>query len=258
MLIWNTLTSAQGISVSPSRLFFTGEPGQTSSQAITFSNTSTSELSFIANIKDWERDSLGIKKYIPSGTMPSSNGSWLSLSANTVQLAPGETKSINLTMTVPRNPAPQQLTHSMLFFTQAKEQTAAGSIGLHMNVLIEIGIQVYHTPLGLHAGDLEFLAFEDKQVQQNQTGKAVRRMDVKVKNTGQVNKDAYVRFELTNMETGEETAINASAIALLPQAEQWVRAELPAKLAAGRYLVIAILDAGSQYDLKIAEKEITY
>ncbi len=83
-------------------------------------------------------------------------------------------------------------------------------------------------------------------------------MDIHVKNTGQINKDAYVRFELTNTETGEEIPIKAVAIAMLPSSDQWVQIDLPEKLAAGRYLAVAILDAGSQYDLKIAEKEITY
>jgi hypothetical protein len=83
-------------------------------------------------------------------------------------------------------------------------------------------------------------------------------MDVHVKNTGQINKDAYVRFELTNTETGEEIPIKAVAIAMLPSSDQWVQIDLPEKLAAGHYLAVAILDAGSQYDLKIAEKEITY
>ncbi|MNM80136.1 hypothetical protein D3C81_920870 [compost metagenome] len=52
--------------------------------------------------------------------------------------------------------------------------------------------------------------------------------------------------------------MDAVAIAMLPDSEQWVRVDLPHKLAPGRYLAVAILDAGSQYDLKIAEKEITY
>lgn len=82
-------------------------------------------------------------------------------------------------------------------------------------------------------------------------------MMVKVKNTGQINKDAYVRFELTNIETGEEIPVKSIAVAMLPEAEQWIQLDLPATLK-GRYLAVAILDAGAQYDLKIAEKEITY
>ncbi|MFU1858085.1 hypothetical protein ACK8HY_13795 [Sphingobacterium sp. NGMCC 1.201703] len=258
ILICNTLIHGQGISISPSRIFFTGEAGQTVSQAITFNNSSASTLSFVANLKDWDRDSLGSKRYYTTGNNAGSNASWLTLSENTVQLAPGETKVVNLSMTIPDHPTTKQQRHCMLFFTQVKEQKAAQANGLQMNVLIEVGIQVYHTPAGLKAGDLEFLAFEDKGAVTVQDSKTVRRMEAKVRNTGQINKDAYVRFELTNIETGEETPVEAVAIAMLPDSEQWVRVDLPGKLASGRYLAVAILDAGSQYDLKIAEKEITY
>ena len=257
ILFTNTLAYGQGISVSPSRIFFTGQPGQTLSETITFSNTSSDEFYFVATIKDWNRDSLGVKKYYPMGNVSHSNAAWLSLSENTVKLAPGETKQVNVSMTVP-NSEPTALSHSMLFFTQVKQQQAAAAHGLHMNILVEVGIQIYHTPTGLKAGDLEFLAFEDKHIVSRPGEQAVRRIDVKIKNTGQINKDAYVRFELTNMETGEEIPIEATAIAMLPHSEQWVQIELPEKLTAGKYLAVAILDAGSQYDLKIAEKEITY
>jgi len=256
--ICNTLIYGQGISISPSRIFFTGDPGQTVSQTITFSNTSNTELYFVANLKDWDRDSVGVKKYYSEGQKPQSNAAWLTLSENTVRLAAGETKSVNLSMTIPKNPASRQLTNTMLFFTQVKEQKAALQNGLHMNVLIEVGIQIYHTPSGLNPGDLEFLAFEDRHVTPNKTGLPVRRMDIHVKNTGQINKDAYVRFELTNTETGEEIPVKTVAIAMLPHSDQWVQIDLPEKLVAGNYLAVAILDAGNQYDLKIAEKEITY
>lgn len=253
----NTLAHAQGISISPSRIFFKGEPGQTISQIITFSNASTADFQFIANLKDWDRDSLGVKKYVPAGQRKQSNSAWLSLSENTVRLAPGEEKKINLSMTIPVDPAPLEQTNSMLFFTQVKEQQKELAKGFHVNVLLEVGVQVYHTPTGLDAGDLEFLAFEDEGFKSEQEDQRIRRMRVKIKNTGQINKDAYVRFELTSIETGEEIPVKSIAIALLPYAEQWVQLDLPATLS-GRYLAVAILDAGSQYDLKIAEKEITY
>jgi hypothetical protein len=64
---------------------------------------------------------------------------------NTVRLAPGETKSVNLSMTIPKNPAPQQLSNTMLFYTSERTKSRTRN-GLNMNVLIEVGIQVYHTP----------------------------------------------------------------------------------------------------------------
>ncbi|MEN5086467.1 hypothetical protein ABE426_08350 [Sphingobacterium faecium] len=253
----NTLAFAQGISVSPSRIFFKGEVGQTVSQTISFSNASASTFYFVASIKDWDRDSLGIKQYFPVDQRKQSNGSWLALSDNSIRLAPGETKSVNLSMTIPKENKSLALTNSMLFFTQVKEQKADVPQGVNMNILLEFGIQVYHVPVGLPVGDLLFLAFEDKGIVSKEADQQVRKMMVKVKNTGQINKDAYVRFELTNIETGEEIPVKSIAVAMLPDAEQWIQLDLPATLK-GRYLAVAILDAGAQYDLKIAEKEITY
>ncbi|MEJ2884483.1 hypothetical protein [Pedobacter sp. GR22-6] len=247
---------AQGISVSPSRLFFKGLPGETVTQVITFSNTSKTEMNFISSIKDWNRDSTGLKQYYPGGQLSSSNAKWLALSSNSVSLAPGETKEINLNLKIPNDSTSNRLSNSMLFFTQVKAQkSSARTANMGVDILFEMGIQVYHIPEGLSAGELEFLAFEERS--QTNSADTTRKMAVKIKNTGSINKDAYVRFELTNTSSGEEIQMKPVAIAMLPNAEQWVNLNLPAKLK-GKYLVVAILDAGSQYDLKVAEKEITY
>ncbi|MEJ2902789.1 hypothetical protein [Pedobacter panaciterrae] len=248
----------QGLSVSPSRILFKGEPGETVTQAITFVNNSKNEFNFTSGIKDWDRDSTGTKRYFPVGQIKDSNGKWIQLSAGSFGLKPGETKEVNLSLVIPKNDTSKRLTHSMVFFTQVKEQMKKkpNQAEVGVNVLIEVGVQVYHMPVGLPAGDLEFLAFVDKGISGNsKTG--IRKMAVKVKNSGQINKDAYVRFELTNKDTGEEIPIKSIAIAMLPGAEQWVNLDLPANLK-GNYLAVAILDAGSQYDLKVAEKEVTY
>ncbi len=253
----NTLATGQGIAVSPSRIFFEGTPGQTVSQLITFTNTSSSEFNFVARMKDWERDSLGVKVYFPPGSKASSNVSWLQLSENAIQLAPGESKSMNLTIRIPDDSTSSRQTNSMIFFTQVKKQLENQKPGFNMNVLLEVGVQVYYTPSGLSRGDLEFLAFEDRgDVKLGE--RTARQVDIKIKNTGQINKDAYVRFELTNIQTGEEIPIESIAVAMMPHAQQWVRFLLPENLPAGKFLAVAILDAGSQYDLKIAEKEIIY
>ena len=254
--ILSTLTFAQGISVSPSRIFFTGEPGQTVTRSITFTNPSSNAMSFVSRIQDWDRDSTGVKMYYPTETLSQSNSAWLRLSSPTVIVPAGASQTVNLSMQIPSETQKTQLTHSMLFFTQVKEQQPAQNAGFGINVLLEVGIQVYHVPTELQRGDLEFLAFEDRGMAQNKTG-SVRKMAVKIKNTGEINKDAYVRFELTDTQSGEEIPIKAIPIAMLPGAQQWVTVDLPGDLN-GHFLVVAMLDAGTEYDLKIAEKEIDY
>lgn len=251
----NVLSFAQGISVSPSRIFFKGEPGQTVTQVITFTNQSQTPFTFVNSVQDWNRDSIGTKVYFPLGTLEDSNGDWLSLSEPTIHLSAGQTKTVNLSIRIPEERSMEKLTHSMVFFTQVKEQTQQQTNGLGINVLLEVGVQVYHVPAGLPAGDLEFIAFEDQGAQEI-NGESAGRMAVNIENTGKINKDAYVRFELTNMETGEEIPIKAIPIAMLPESRQWVSFTMPNLK--GRFLAVAILDAGSQYDLKIAEKEIEF
>ncbi|WP_442589134.1 COG1470 family protein [Pedobacter sp. AW31-3R] len=247
----------QGISLSPSRLFFSGKPGETLSQTINFSNTSEKVFTFTTRIQNFERDSLGIKYYFSGDTIANSNVKWLSLSSGNIVIQPGEKKSVTVTMNVPKE-VPKQ-THSMVFFTQAAEQTPRQSSGvaLGMVVLLEMGVQVYYTPSGLPAGDLEFISFTDLGNHLDEAHKRSRRLAIKIHNTGAINKDAFVRFELTNKDTGEEIKIKPENVAMLPDATQVVILNLPADLK-GKFLVVALLDAGESYDLKVAEKEITY
>lgn len=246
----------QGISLSPTRLFFTGNPGETVSQTITFSNTSKKPFSFNTRIQDFERDSLGNKVYLNRQTLSASNAGWISISSNGIVIQPGEKQEVILTLNIPKDARTQ--TSSMIFFTQSTEQQPQNIAGtsLGINVLLEMGIQIYYTPKGLSSGELEFISFEDRGNYDNGNNKS-RRLALKIHNTGAINKDGFVRFELTNKETGEEIKVKAETIAMLPNATQWVLLDLPADLK-GKYLVVAILDAGASYDLKVAEKEIKY
>lgn len=246
----------QGFSLSPSRLFFTGNPGETVSQTLTFGNSTNNTVSYVAHIQDFDRDSTGNKVYYESNTKPFSNAGWISFSTSSIVVAPGENKQVVVTLNIP--PGSKKLTNSMIFFTQVKEQqqTAAKARSFGVNVLIELGVQVYYSPNGISAGEFEFLAFNDLGIYDNKKQKT-RRLALKIHNNGAINKDAFIRFELTNKETGEEIKIEPTTIAMLPDAAQLVYLDLPTDLK-GKYLVIALLDAGSAYDLKVAEKEITY
>lgn len=254
-LLVNT-AAAQGFSISPSRIVFTGNPGQTVTQPVIFSNSSPNILYFINQVQDWERDSLGTKIYYEGNTRPLSNAKWIGLSSNSVSLKPGEIKQVIVSLTIPAEA--RQLTHSMIFFSQVKEQKASSEKGtsIGISILMEVGVQVYYQPKGLNTGEFEFLAFEDRGTVDN-GGKKFRRMAVRIHNKAEVNKDAALRFELTSKESGEEIKFDPQMIAMLPEATQWVLVDLPANLK-GKYLAVALLDAGSTYDLKVAEKEILY
>ncbi len=82
---------AQGVTVSPTRLFFTGAPGSVQQQTITIINGTKEPMAFNVSFCDWYRDSVGNKVYLPAGTENRSNAAWLQPSENTVTIAEGTT-----------------------------------------------------------------------------------------------------------------------------------------------------------------------
>ena len=80
-------------------------------------------------------------------------------------------------------------------------------------------------------------------------------MSVRVNNTGKLNAESQLRVEITNLVTSEEIKLPAVPVNSLPGERIWVNAELPEKLPQGRYLIIAIVDSGSDVPLQVAELE---
>ena len=114
---------AQGISMSPTRLFFTGNPGETVTQTAMLSNDSKKDYVLNINYKDWKRENDGNKVYSTSGTLPSSNALWVSTLENTITIPAGTRKEILVTMQIPSTASTSSVTNSMLFFTQLPQES---------------------------------------------------------------------------------------------------------------------------------------
>lgn len=247
---------AQGVSVSPSRIFYKGRPGQTVTQALTVYNNTSNELSLTTALKDWVRDSTGTKVYFNPGTHPTSNARWISLSESSLTIPAQQNKSLIISLTVPKESSDSLLTNSMLFLTQTREQkkTTTRDSGVGFNVLVEFGVHVYSIPQTLTKGQLEFLSFE-KQTLVTKSGVKEQHLRLKIKNNSNTCKDAWLRLELTNKVSGEELKLPPVPLAMLSGVYQWTTIKLP-ELPKGKYLAVGLLDSGIQSELKVAEKDI--
>jgi len=246
---------AQTISFSPTRIFFKGNPGETLSEVITVSNSGKSTYEFIVHLQDWKRDSLGNKVYAPMGTLPASNAKNIRLSETAIKLAPGEKRNFEVGITIPQEKE-QGFGNCMLFFTQTNAQVTEpkGKAGIGVKMSLEFGIQLFSIADGLKNGDLNFLAFDYHPA--DVSGKGHGRLAVKFENTGEINKDGFLRFELTHKTTGAEIKAKPIPITIMPADFQWIYYLMPETLPEGEYLVVAILDAGDHHNLKVAEKNI--
>ena len=258
MLLLMTRISAQEVSVSPARLFFSGVAGQTYTQQVLIHNSGSEKAIFRSGLMDWKRDSLGNKVYAPAGTFPGSNANWVELRPNIVEIGPGERKEVTVVLHVPKAEATNtKLKNSMLFLTQLNASKskipAAGKTNLGVLIKLEFGLHVYYTPANNQVKDMEFTAM---YLDQGRPATAPNRVAIKIKNTGNVVVDGHLKLELTNKKNGKDMKLPEKALSMLPGDEQVVYQELPDDLQ-GDYLMVALLDNGEETNLKVAKKDIT-
>lgn len=240
---------AQGLSMSPTRLFFSGNPGDVVRQTIKLHNSSDRSYSLTTHMKDWDRGEDGEKKYYEAGTLPQSNAVWLSVSENTVTLAPGSTKEITVTMRIPAAAA-ANVTNSMLFFTQlpTQEDHRKSTQGLGVITLFELGAHIYNTPPQNLRQHIEITAMD-----QNDSNQLL----VQVRNDGNTVADATVKFEMTHTATGAEHKLQPVSISMLPGTVQIIRFQLPDQLS-GDYLGVALVQTSASNDVEVGEKLLKF
>lgn len=247
--------TAQGISMSPTRLFLTGNPGETVTETVLLNNTSDKDYVFDINIKDWKREMDGNKIYSEPGSLETSNSSWVSTFESNVTILAGAKKEIQVTMEIPKNASNSALTNSMLFFTQISTQADKAQVqnGIGIIALFEFGLHVYYTPPSNTLKSMEITAIEDVANEAS----AERKVAISLTNDGNTVNDATVEFELTNTETGEEIKLEPKPMSSLPGTDQVIHFTLPKDIS-GKYLGVTIIKMAGTNDLRVGEKTFDF
>lgn len=246
---------AQSISMSPTRLFFTGNPGEKVTQTVTLQNSSDKDYVFNLNYKDWVREEDGNKVYLEAGSSKTSNASWVSTLENTVTVPARSTKEIIVTMKIPANASKSAVTNSMLFFTQLPQQAdqARAQNGIGVITLFEVGLHIFYTPPGNNVKSLDITNISEASNENS----ANRKVAVSIHNDGNTINDATVEFELTNTDNGKEIKLPAISISMLPVTNQTVQFSLPENIS-GNFLGVAIIKMAGSNDLRVGEKNFTF
>lgn len=247
--------SAQGISMSPTRLFFTGNPGETVTETVILNNNSKNDYIFNINYKDWKREIDGNKIYFEAQTLENSNTSWLSTMESSVNIPAGSTKEIIVTMQIPENASTSATTNSMLFFTQLSKQMDKTPVrhGIGIIALFEFGLHIYYTPSGNNIKSLEITNIEEV-VNEDASN---RKVTVSITNDGNTIIDATVEFELINTDSGAEIKLKPIPISMIPLTNQEVQFTLPEGVS-GNYLGVTIVKIAGSNDLRVGEKTFAF
>ena len=243
----------KSVLIFPAKLSFKVDRGGSASKAITIQNTTSSKFQLEVLFTDWMRDTVGEHVYLEPGTSKQSCAKWVTYDKPFVELEPGQSTNITVTLKVPdTEEAVSEMKWTMLVLRTVSEKQATvvnNKVGAALIQTVGMGVHIYQTPPNIINKEIKMLSFSELP------GKNAYRVDCK--NLGGVQIMGKFSFELSSMTTGAKTALEPRMIPLFPQQERYVDFVLPKDLPKGKYTAIALIDAGED-DLPIeaAQKEI--
>ncbi len=254
-LILQNLTFAQELSINPVKLYFDlGSTNSTQTQTINITNNSDITQAMEIYTGDWIRNSDGSHTYFESGTQKFSCASWLEVSTNFLNIPPGQTEQIRVTLRAPESAEElKSMKWGMLYLQGSKirelVQDNNNSLQTHINEVMRFGVHVYQTP-----PQLSQLSARVNNMIENP--KSPGKYDLELLNEGEVMVNAHSFLELTNVSTGEEFTSEATECPIFPLGKRVVTLSLPKGLPKGQYSMLGILDYGNPNSLEAIEKVI--
>ena len=254
-----TLVYGQSASVSPSRLYFNAEPGQTQVRRITVTNNSETPQSFTVSFADFSSPGTdGKTELADAGESPHSASRWLSASPSLVELAAGESRDVEVILQLPDSPEAAKVVWATTLIRLARERTqppglGEDAMGFGIMHTFQFVIHVFQTPPSVTFKDARILAFKDSG--KDDVGK--RTLMLHLENTGEAIIDVAAYIELTNLRTGETIRERARAFTTLPGHSRKMNFNLPENLVPGDYSILGVVDYGDREAVIAAELNIT-
>lgn len=255
LVLMSFIVLGQDFEVSPAKIFFTLEPGESGTKQLTITNHSATPETFSISMGDFVRDSLGRKKYSPANSSDKSATSMMTLNPSTLTINPNETRTIKVSMDVPSNEYGSKW--AILFVKGIQEKgAAAGEKKLSSGLMVktQIAIHVYQSPpsnnkykaiiRNLHEGPKDVA-----------TGARV--LFATIENVGDKFLDCKINLRISNMDDASEIKLKPVKIPVLPGGIRRVELKLPTNLSPGTYSVAAIMDYGNRSNLEGVMTEVT-
>jgi P pilus assembly chaperone PapD len=249
LMLFCLFSQAQQFAIQPGTISYNG---RSQTQSVKISNASDKKLSFQVYVGDWLRDSAGGHAYYRPDTLKRSCAAWVSVSRNFVEVLPGQTEEVLVTLNGPNNEALyKEMKWAMLFVQTVQEQEAAKAnkeVKAQIRETVRVGVHLYQTPTNLMKSAAQALNLRP--------AKEKNTYEFAVANTGEVQLQCKATLTLTNTSTGEEIKLDRVEFPIFPEGKRVIRFPLPEKIAKGKYSALAILDIGEDSELQAIEKTI--
>jgi P pilus assembly chaperone PapD len=247
------LFSQVGMSVSPPRVYYSLNPGETGSQKVLISNVSKEHsLNISLTFGDWKYDSYGNNLMLPPDSLDNSCVDWLSLPGGTyITLEPGESREIDLTMALPAESGHKaNVQTAMLFVTQMNPVDGVDAQGAAIRINVRQGIKIYRKGRAPEEKrvEIENLAFD----------KETHSLALTFSNAGNIWINGRVNASLFNQTTGKESDIAAIDFYTMPDDRRIMHIPFQNELEKGRYTATVMIDYGDETTIEAAELQFAY
>lgn len=242
-----------GVSVSPPRVYYEVNPGQTGENEIIVTNASEKHtLELAITLGDWTYNTSGENLIYPPDSLSNSCAGWVSIMGPSyLSLKPKESRNIKVNITVPQDLNDSIPVHTaMLYVTQMNPIDDVDEKGANIKVSIRSGIKLFHRKLGPRVRKIEISNFLWK--------KDNNELLLEFKNEGNVWLDGSARPYLFNKSTGNEVSLTDIAFYTMPQDKRVLRIPTLKTLERGDYVATVLLDYGDKNNIEAAELQFTH
>src|SRR5689334_8923033 len=219
--------------------------------AASFSLTNTSDAAVQATISrsDWDRAENGDNRFLPAGSTGKSCGEILSVSPLSVRIEPHSARVVRLA--VQTNAALTRECWDIVFIEEVPQR--APTKGNSLQYIFRTGVKVYVAPPGLSRdGAIENMEIVDAPVKpaspartaSTATTPAKKQVAILFHNTGQMHLIAKGHVEFRRLDNSLAREVPIDEFPTLPGATRRVTVDIPADLAAGDYVLLALVDFG--------------
>jgi P pilus assembly chaperone PapD len=199
--------------------------------SFTVSNTSDAAVQATITRQDWTRADNGDNRFLPAGTSGSSCGSMLSVSPLSIRVEPHTSHTIRLA--VQGGGAISKECWDIFFIEEIPQRPKVK--GNSLQYIFRTGVKVYVAPKNLT---------RDGEVEDMSVDSTKRQIAIRFHNTGGMHLVAKGHLEFRRLDNSVAAQVNVPEFPTLPGATRSLAVDVPRDLAAGDYVVLALIDFG--------------
>lgn len=250
---------SQSASVSPSRLYYNVSPGSYKSQKLRVTNNGTKAQTFTVNFANFNSPgNKGKSKLDTSSNSKHGMADWLTASPSFFEVAPGETKDVEILLQLPNTPDANSVRWAVASIKLARENTGQGEKGENITGMSIIPtfsfvIHLFQTPPNVTFKEVIVEKFYKDSI--NSTD-SLTILNLDTRNTGDAIANCAPYLDMVNLKTGESVKVKGKGFTILPGGIRQVSISLPRDLPKGEYNILGIVDYNSETDVAAMELNI--